>query len=128
MAKFKIGDKVKDIETGRIGIVDEIGDLYTTITSSDGKYIYNHNRICLEDGWQQGDVLVNKDDEQRMILGICGEVYFTTCPDSELASDGIWTKKELIKEGYKPLSETPVLEVTLEQVAEKFGVDKIKIK
>jgi hypothetical protein len=128
MAKFKIGDKVK---VKRLGSVGSIEYIYHETTPQykieyNSIWFYESELELLSDGWQQGDVLVNQYKHTATIMGVCGEVIFVYFNDlNSLIINH--TKDSLTKLGYKPLSETP-LEVTLEQVAEKFGVDKIKIK
>ncbi len=126
--KFKIGDKVKFGQIG--GVVTNIKlnefsaapEYLTKLENGNVDWITEGCLELLSDGWQQGDVLVREDGGKFKIEGVCGNRYFLS---SELMA---FTKEYLENRGYKPLSETPVLEVTLEQVAEKFGVKEIIIK
>ena|SRR3990167_8211088 len=51
--------------------------------------------------YKQGDILVNKNGEERKVLGVCGDVYFMSFENEfESASDTIWIKRDLDNAGY----------------------------
>lgn len=78
--------------------------------------------------YKQGDILVYGDgDDERKILGICGEVYHVSCVnDFTEADDYHLTKKELDDMGYKLKSPNPELDKAIELVKQAgYKVSKI---
>jgi hypothetical protein len=123
MQKFKIGDKVR-LKKGLIngdkygeleffeymgfngtGIICEFSGVDMLLKSGDG-YYYSPEMLEKVDCFQEGDIIVDEDGDERKILGVCGEVYFcSNCnPDCDIFSNG-FTYSELIDNGYKLKSE-----------------------
>lgn len=78
-----------------------------------------------------GDVLQSRRGEYIIVLGILGELVFLSNFSNKEYAGGIYTKKELQDAGYTIKGTTKeTLELSLEEVAEKFGVpvEQIKIK
>ncbi len=76
--------------------------------------------------YKQGDILTNGDDE-RKILGVCGDVYFLSSADNfERYSYGA-TTKELEESGYHLKSEEETTELTVKECAKKLGIKNLKI-
>lgn len=80
----------------------------------------------IEDGLVQGDVIVNRDGDKAMILGVCGDVFFRSCiEDFDIASYP-YTLKELILDGWKLESESTAqepafVELTIQDISEGKG-------
>jgi len=77
------------------------------------------------------DVVINEDGNERMVLGVLNDsILLSGCNDFNFAG-ALYHKKELQQMGYT-IKQAPVekLELTLEQVAEKFGIEvgNLKIK
>jgi len=78
------------------------------------------------------DVVVEEDDGERMVLGVLNDLVFISLVDDFDDSGNWYHKKELQKKGFTIKQATPTppekLELTLDQIAEKFGVDVTNIK
>lgn len=61
--------------------------------------------------FKEGDIIVNKNGE-RKILGICGEVLFTSVTDHFKDAGYAYTQHELDNFGYKLKSDT--VDITVE--------------
>ena len=73
------------------------------------------------DNLKVGDVLLDEDEEERMVLGICGRVYFLSIEnDFEVCNYGGFTLEEIKKDFTLKSSKTTL---TKQQIANKFGVD-----
>ena len=77
-----------------------------------------------------GDILVNMHGNERKILGICGEVYFMSYENNFNKTASGQTKQELDDMGFKLKSSPSKLELSMNEIAEKFGIDvgSLKIK
>ena len=77
------------------------------------------------------DVVVDRDGDEQMVLGLLNDMLFLSDYNDFKSYDDWYHKQELQNEGYT-IKQAPVdkLELTLEQVAEKFGVEvgNLKIK
>lgn len=96
----------------------------------DKNWIEPYNPTITWETLKWKDVLVDSDGKERMVLGVLNDLVFLSYYDDfEIAKSGINHKKELQTLGYTIKQATPEkLELTLEQVAEKFGVDVTNIK
>jgi len=78
------------------------------------------------------DVVVDVNGIERMVLGVLNDVVFISYDESFYkASNSNHLKQELSDCGYTIKQPTPPvekLELTLDQIAEKFGVDVTNIK
>jgi hypothetical protein len=93
-------------------------------------YILDDNTEKTIDDVQYGDILVDPDGDERRVLGRLNELVFLSYYNNFDKPGDNYTITEL-KDGdftlKQPSKEPEVLEVTLEEVAKKFGVDDIKI-
>lgn len=70
---------------------------------------------------QEGDVLMDKYNDERMVLGICGKVIFISSTGFDNYGSG-WTAAELKNNGYTLKDATPATtELTVAEVAQKLG-------
>ena len=138
---FRNGDKIIMLED--CGGIKK-GEIHKVETNDNGLFITgNINERCTGlghwklatkdwDSLQVDDVLVDSNGDKRYILAVCGRVIFLSYVDSKDISGLYRTKEELIKSGYTILQdeEEEIIELTLEEIADKFGVDVklIKIK
>jgi len=157
MTQFKVNDKLTvkagcEHECAVLG--DEVFD-YLTITYNDGYYAYTAYRggeevnscsCCYKDHhlelyiapvitwdtlkWK--DVVIDEDGEERLVLGVLNDLVFLSGCDVFNVAGTWYLIQELQEKGYTIKQATPVdkLELTLEQVAEKFGIEvgNLKIK
>ena len=80
---------------------------------------------------EEGDILVDKDGDKRKVLGVHKYlVHLSRCDEFSSYCAYSLTIEQLEEEGYKLKSSEPSepLEVTLDEVAEKFGVDVKNLK
>lgn len=148
--KYKKGQRVRAIRYD-----EDItkGNIYNCYKDSDYNWCYIHddegetNYFALD--WfepipkttddvstlEVGDVLVGdmlvKYNNVRTVLGVCGLVAFLGGVAEPEHYDTGYTSEDLKNNGYKLKdSEPEVLEVTLDEIAEKYGVpvDKLKVK
>lgn len=149
--KFKIGQKVKVIdntytlsESARkmVGNIDKIlcvDDIDNTYQLGCGCWF---NELDLEavpeekvwEALQVNDVLIDRNGDERDVLGVCGRVIFYT---SYLAQDNFYkgdVKEHLRSIGWKIKHNTPteeVVEMTVEEATKKLGEllgKEVKIK
>ena len=158
MNKFKIGDKVKvkenfwEIESsvcandnmeklaGRtleVEFVDSDGDVSTKQDDSkddtewtwDKDWLEIYNPTITWDTLKWKDVVVFVDGRERMVLDVRNDLVDLSYFDDFESHSTIMTKQELQKNGFTLKQATPEkLEVTLDQIAEKYGVDVTNIK
>jgi len=55
--------------------------------------------------YKEGDVLVDGDGDKRMVLGVCGRVYFMSSVNNFEEYNRGFTKEELDKDGFKLFQE-----------------------
>ena len=157
MNKFKVGDKIivkenfweikSDIDatdnrkklagrTLEVEYIDSYGYVYTKQDDSNDDTVWGWDKNWLElynptitwDTLKWKDVLVTEVGE-RMVLGVLNDLVFLSSYNDFNVTSSFYTKKELQKYGYTIKQPTPEkLELTLDQVAEKFGVDVTNIK
>lgn len=78
-----------------------------------------------------GDEYVDKDGDSRFVLGVAGRVIFLSSSYDKNLIGTYSTKEKFVELGFtikQPAPTEEVLEVTLDEVAEKFGVDVTKLK
>jgi len=160
MTKFKVGDKVKVKEnfweiknsvhandsmkklagrTLEVESVHSTGKVYTKQDDSNDdtywawhkNWIEPYNPTITWDTLKWKDVVVDEDDDEQMVLGVLNDsVLLSGCDDFNIA--GSWYHKEELQERGFTIKQASVdkLELTLEQVAEKFGIEvgNLKIK
>ena len=157
MTQFKVNDKVT-VKAGCkhecVKLEDKVFDylLITGVDSDDG-YTYTAYRggekvtgcMCYKDDhlelyvapvitwdtlkWK--DVVVDRYGDKRLVLGVLNDAVFLSGINNFNVSGAFYHKEEIQTKGYT-IKQAPVekLELTLEQVAEKFGVEvgNLKIK
>jgi hypothetical protein len=79
---------------------------------------------------QEGDVVVDEDGYNRKVLGRCGDVVFLSSTIMHEAYSCVLSVGDLRKGNYKIKQDTPITEVTLQEVADKMGVpvEQLRIK
>jgi len=157
MNKFKIGDKVKIKEnfweiksevsvndnkkklagrTLEVEYIYDYGDVRTKQDNSnddtswfwDKDWIELYNPIITWETLKWKDVVVKYGNEQ-MVLDVRNDLVFISQPGNFERTCDYSHKQELQDDCYTIKQATPEkLELTLEQVAEKFGVDVTNIK
>jgi hypothetical protein len=79
----------------------------------------------IEDGLEEGDIIIGSNGNERMVLGKCGKVYFTSNEYSfKVASTYHYTLLELIEYGYKlkpEASSNNTVEMTVAEVSKLVG-------
>lgn len=83
-----------------------------------------------------GDYLLDDDDDKRRVLGVAGEMVFYSdyednSYDWETVEGGSNTYQGMERRGWRlAISEDPVTELTMDEIAKKFGKDvkAIRIK
>lgn len=93
--------------------------------------------IPFERTWETlkvGDVVIDEDNDECTVLAVCGKAFLVSDYRSPSVMGG-WFLLDYVKSrGWRikgvNSKEKPVLELTLDEVAEKFGVDvkRLKIK
>jgi len=78
---------------------------------------------------QEGDVVTDSDGYNRKVLGRCGDVVFLSSTIMHEAYSCTLSVGDLRK-GYRIKQDTPITEVTLQEVADKMGipVERLRIK
>ena len=158
MNKFKVGDKIKVKENfweikGNAGINDYIkklagrtleveslyknGDVRTkeddskddTVWAWDENWVELYNTIITWDNLKWKDVVIDDGGDERMVLDVRNDLLDLSYFDDFDHHATIMTKQELQNRSYTIKQPTPEkLELTLDQIAEKFGVDVTNIK
>ena len=161
MNKFKIGDKVTvkenfwEIDSGMVlssnrkklvGRTLEIESVYSngyiytkqddsnddTVWTWDENWVELYNPTITWDNLKWKDVVLDKDGDEQMVLGVLNDVVFISWYNEFNEADDWYHKQELKDTGYTIKQATPTppekLELTLDQIAEKFGVDVTNIK
>lgn len=83
------------------------------------------------DTLEVGDVLVDEYDNERIVLGICGKVYFLSISNDFDCANNPYTLKELKDDGWNLKGvKSEVFELTIDEIATKFNKkpNEIKIK
>lgn len=89
----------------------------------------------LEDGLEVGDIVVNTSGTTRKVLAVLGDAVLLSSGDRHARAGAWWTVAELKERGDWLNSEPPTetdetTELTIEQIAEKFGLkpEQVRIK
>jgi len=112
---------------------DKLGYKYSWILANDFTQCDVTNLKLVEtkswDTLAWKDILVNKDGDRRMVLGILNDLVFTSMYGNFQIFWGGFTKKELKDSGYtiENLTEDVVEELTMEQLCKELG-RTVKIK
>jgi len=155
---YKIGDKIKvkenfwEIKSGvgfndrkkklagrtlEVKFVDNNGVVDTkqddsnddTVWAWDKNWLEPYNPTITWDTLKWKDVVIDEEGNEYLVLGILNDMVLLSYFCDFESSDYWCHKQELQKFGYTIKQATPVkLELTLDQVAEKFGVDVTNIK
>lgn len=116
------------------------GYYYHFVTSKNGFNLYGGAKFELfinEDTmFKKGDLLISESGYYRLILNVIDGLYFLSDWSKYSTSEClkefgfIYTEFELNNNGFKLVTEPQVKEVSMNEVAEKFGVDvkNLKIK
>lgn len=138
------GMKIKDakVSINKNGTIHVCQDIKSGTNEAENMFGYKHswriknvsNLRPAEKSFdypEVGDEYVERDGDSRFVLGVAGRVIFLSASyDKDKFIQG-YTKEELIRDGYTIKQDTPieeVLEFTLDEVAEKFGIDSKKIR
>lgn len=127
---YKVGDKIRmkeDCFPSKKGDILTIGEHLGVLEVLNNKGEFTCS--CqdkwepISDGWQVGDVLVNKYKYKREIWGILGKGYYLS--DENNSQDGrLYTKETLESYGYKPLIAPPT-EETIEIMGKKYKKEDV---
>lgn len=85
----------------------------------------------IENGVKQGDILLEDagGDSVCKVLGVCGEIIFLSQRNQfHKPRAGIFSLNELIYMGYTLKMPENEIEITIEQIAEKMGVNSSRIR
>jgi hypothetical protein len=140
MSKFKVGDRVKVIDeyftiltNGSIHFVSAVrGDGFIGVDGATSGQWREERFVLVNptlDNLSEGDVVVDDYDHEHTVGAIVGSIILLVDPDGHAV--GPYTAKELKDNDWTVKSAEPELtEVTLEQIAEKFGkpVSSIRVK
>jgi hypothetical protein len=139
--KYKVGDRVKitraeysfDLEhVGKTGRIVEIAADPSPYVIEGVEQYWREDELELikeKDMYKQGDVLVKDNmDYQYTVQGMIGEIVFYIDPEDGMADS--MTVAELRDSGWHLKTETPTTELTIDQIAEKFGMkpEEVRIK
>ncbi len=136
---FNVGEKVRATKDC-MGV--EKGRVYEVKIDKHGDKIIGNGCECKEtwlpavknwDTLEVGDEVVDKDGDKSTVLDVRERLIFLSRWNDKNTSGSNYTREELIKAGYTIVQDTPeeeILELTIDQIAEKFGRDvkDIKIK
>jgi len=157
MNKFNVGDKIRvkenfwEIKSGvctdnimkklagrtlEVVFVHSNGNVYTKQDDSNYSTSWAWDKNWLElyteitwDTLKWKDVVVDKDGKERMVLDVRNDLVDLSYWNDINKYYNTRTKQELQNDGFTIKQATPEkLELTLGQVAEKFGVDVTNIK
>lgn len=147
--KFKVGDKIvpKNGEWDCITARGQDADYAIVTTLTDGEYYYDLYKgsekmgccsVCQDDtnsklmektmeNIQKGDVIVS--DGERTVIERLGDIVFTTGCDNDWSMTLVWSTTELKNKGFTIKQPEPEpTELTMQEVADKFGIDVSKLK
>lgn len=136
--KLKIGDKVRVINNGDRHY-DQVGEITREDTSwgfdwrvefNNGSESYDEDELIKEEYmFNVGDIIVNENGLKRKVLAVTGEMTALSNKTNFNYLFGWFTKKDLEDYGYKLANEEETT-LSMQEVADKFGVDvdKLKIK
>ena len=120
-----------------VGSVDINGSVCTKQDDSNDDTAWNWDKDWVElyrptitwDNLKWKDVVVDKDGNERMVLDVRNDLLDLSYRDVFDTHGSTFHKKELQNLGFTIKQPTPEkLELTLDQIAKKFGVDVTNIK
>lgn len=135
--KFKIGDKVRVINNGDRHY-DQVGEITGEDTSwgldwrvefNNGSESYDEDELKKEEYmFNVGDIIVSENGFKRKVLAVVGNLTALSDTTNFNYFNDWYTKRKLEDYGFKLASEETTL--SMQEVADKFGVDvdKLKIK
>ena len=90
------------------------------------RYIAPEKPRTIEDGLEQGDVIVSPNGDKSKILGVCGDALIRSFIGDFDTACNIYTLKELIRKGWKLESESTteepaLVELTIQDISEGKG-------
>ena len=110
---------------------NKLGYKYSWMLNRDFTSSSVTNLCPFEKDWdtlQIGDE-VELRHEKRTVLGVCGRAIFLSWAGNKDRCSNGWTKEDLIIEGYTIVRDTPpIMELTLQDIADLKGVDVESIK
>lgn len=139
--EFQIGDEVEWMPTGVKGTItskrfEGIHKRCFVLdhgkTQKDGKIYnrchYSNLRLIRRKGmYKKDDVLTDGRNEMK-VLGVCGDVFFMSNKNNfDMYSSG-HTKLELEKDGFRLKSSDGTVELTIQEISDKFGIDSSKVR
>jgi len=135
-----LNDNMKKLAGRTLEVVYTNGNLRTkqddsnddTVWTWDENWVELYRPTITWDTLKWKDVMTDEDGDEYMVLGILNDmVLLSDCDDFE-SPDNWFNKQKLQKWGYTIKQPTPTppekLELTLDQIAEKYGVDVTNIK
>ena len=136
--KFKIGDKVRVINKedeyyDQVGVITgkDISCWYDwKVTFNSGRSFYDEDELIKEKNmFNVGDVVVNNSGSKRKVLAVVDELTALSASYNSNYFGSWYTKEQLEDYDYKLVSEEETT-LSMQEVADKFGVDvdKLKIK
>lgn len=138
--KFKEGDRVRvitnDSHKGEIGTVAMASELYSqagfpyNVHFNNGdELIYKDKELIKEEYmFNVGDIVKSKNGSKRKVLAVCGELTALSNSDTYDYFSNLWFTKEEIKEYIYELAKEDEKVVTMQEIADKFGVDVDSLK
>jgi hypothetical protein len=139
---FKVGDKVQ--VKGYLGVykISSLNKSYAWLRGIDTQRLVDllpikDLELVIDEPeeikFPYGSIVIDNDGYKRKIIGVCDDVRFVATDASEHSFfDFTSSVRYLTEKGYKPYTESSdeSVELTLEQIAEKFGIDvkDLKIK
>lgn len=141
--KFKLGDKVRlknytewnDYRRHEYEVATIIGKSYLQafdffIQWSDGATsgVYISNLIKEDYMFNVGDIVTGGARDKCKILAVCGELIALSDDNNYEKCFGWYTKEELKECGFKLVDEKEEKVVTMQEIADKFGVDVDNLK
>ena len=148
--KIKVGDKVRAVagKYNRCGELIDIGSDTKVITKVDNDFFWINDcshgyyassfleiveepaeeqteqpqeRVVTWENLQKGDVIFDKDNNERTILARIEDIVSVSNPNEKTYHYTWFSIEQLKQNGYKPEPLKPKRKVTLAEIAEKFG-------
>jgi len=142
-SKVYINDNMKKLagRTLEVKSVYDNGNARTKQDDSNDQTVWSWDKDWVEiyrptitwDNLKWKDVLIDEDGREQIVLGVLNDLVFISW-DNDLSEvdDSTYHKQQLQDRGYTIKQPTPAivekLELTLDQIAKKFGVDVTNIK
>ena len=132
-----LNDNMKKLAGRTLEVVYTNGNLRTkqddsnddTVWTWDENWVELYRPTITWETLKWKDVVVNGNGHERMVLGVLNDLVFVSYTDDVEKTCNPNHKQELKNTGYTIKQPTPEkLELTLDQIAEKYGVDVTNIK